>query len=142
MIGAQAVISAGTPNSSFHRGVFRALTARPIGQVARPFRAGGKHQILRRQPAIGDDERSQRLSSIDATEPSRLQNTASLRAHHSFDHSAAQLLRGLFHGVQAGAVLFFSLLHGKNAATEVGDLGQFWPHFSKSFMPLAVSHFS
>jgi hypothetical protein len=44
--------------------------------------------------------------------------------------------------VQAGAVLFFSLLHGKNAATEVGDLGQFLLDFLKSFMPLAVSHLS
>ena len=39
-------------------------------------------------------------------------------------------------------MLFFSLLHGKNAATEVGDLGQFLLDFLKSFMPLAVSHLS
>ena len=44
--------------------------------------------------------------------------------------------------MQAGAVLFFSLLHGKYAATEVGDLGQFLLDFLKSFMPLAVSHLS
>ncbi|MGC2818709.1 MAG: hypothetical protein WA198_03430 [Candidatus Sulfotelmatobacter sp.] len=37
-------------------------------------------------------------------------------------------------------MLFFSLLHGKNAATEVSDLSQFLLDFLESFMPLAVGY--
>ena len=36
MIGAMAVISAVTPSSFFHCGVFRTSTASPIGQVPSP----------------------------------------------------------------------------------------------------------
>jgi hypothetical protein len=44
--------------------------------------------------------------------------------------------------VQAGAVLYFSLLHGKNAAAEVGDPGQFVLDFLEPFMALAVGYLS
>ncbi|MGC2550144.1 MAG: hypothetical protein WA437_07770 [Candidatus Sulfotelmatobacter sp.] len=66
--------------------------------------------------------------------------SSNLSGRTIFDHLAARLLRGFFHGVQAGAVLFFSLLHGKNAATEVSDLSQFLLDFLESFMPLAVGY--
>jgi hypothetical protein len=60
----------------------------------------------------------------------------------TLEPAKAQVLRGFFHGIQARAVLFFSLLHGKNALTQAGELGQFLLDFLEPFMPLAVGYLS